>query len=471
MKNKPETRNLQITRRAVCILAVCVTVVILGTAGLCLYFVYNKKPVWTQADLTVTQEVLHNPYCGWYQIYGYTLTDESQTAGQNPAWSVLDTKISAAVAQSESANDRLALLQINLKQFADRDLTENALAELKHILTRWEESSCSLILRFLYDWDGNAQSTEPNDISQIEKHMRQCAQILNEHKDNIYLVQGIFIGNYGEMHHSRFSSEEEQIQLFTVLRGSLDDEIYMAVRTPAQLRAVLAADHLDEGQAAVIKTGLFNDGIMASESDLGTYTDRSRELSYQDEVCLTVPNGGEVVSDTVYNDVENAMNTLQTMHVSYLNRMYDEKVLKKWKNQPYEDTTGYDYIGAHLGYRYEISGTAFSYKMFGQTAKLTFSIKNTGFAPAYYDFTTELRICDMEGNIIQTQNLGEQFSTTALQPDSLVTLSCPVFLHIAKGTYQVYLKMSSPKSGEKIRFALTEEPTENGYLCGTFIFE
>ena len=47
-------------------------------------------------------------------------------------------------------------------------------------------------------------------------------------------------------------------------------EIYMAVRTPAQLRAVLAADHLDEGQAAVIKTGLFNDGIMASESDLGT---------------------------------------------------------------------------------------------------------------------------------------------------------------------------------------------------------
>ena len=138
----------------------------------------------------------------------------------------------------------------------------------------------------------------------------------------------------------------------------------MAVRTPAQLRAVLAADHLDEGQAAVIKTGLFNDGIMASESDLGTYTDRSRELSYQDEVCLTVPNGGEAVSDTVYNDVENAMNTLQTMHVSYLNRMYDEKVLKKiGKTQPYEDTTGYDYIGAHLGYRYEISGTAFSYKI------------------------------------------------------------------------------------------------------------
>lgn len=62
MKNKPENRNLQITRRAVCILAVCVIVVILGTAGLCLYFVYNKKPVWTQADLTVTQEILHNPW-------------------------------------------------------------------------------------------------------------------------------------------------------------------------------------------------------------------------------------------------------------------------------------------------------------------------------------------------------------------------------------------------------------------------
>lgn len=51
------------------------------------------------------------------------------------------------------------------------------------------------------------------------------------------------------------------------------------------------------------------------------------------------------------------------------------KGFKKWKNQPYEDTTGYDYIGAHLGYRYEISQTAFSYKMFGQTAQLTLSIK------------------------------------------------------------------------------------------------
>ena len=85
----------------------------------------------------------------------------------------MDTKISAAVAQSESANDRLALLQINLKQFADRDLTENALAELKHILTRWEESSCSLNLRFLYDWDGNAQSTEPNDIKTISIWCRE----------------------------------------------------------------------------------------------------------------------------------------------------------------------------------------------------------------------------------------------------------------------------------------------------------
>ena len=133
-----------------------------------------------------------------------------------------------------------------------------------------------------------------------------------------------------------------------------------------------------------------------------------------------MPNGGEAVSDTVYNDIENAMNTLQTMHVSYLNRRYDEKVLKKWKNQPYEDTTGYDYIGAHLGYRYEISQTAFSYKMFGQTAQLTLSIKNTGFAPSYYDFTTELRLCDMDGNIIQTQNLDEQFSTIYIHLCKLV---------------------------------------------------
>ena len=65
------------------------------------------------------------------------------------------------------------------------------------------------------------------------------------------------------------------------------------------------------------------------------------------------------------------------------------KGLKKWKNQPYEDTTGYDYIGAHLGYRYEISGTAFfSYKNVWTDGKAYVfnKKKNTGFAPAYYDF-------------------------------------------------------------------------------------
>ena len=57
------------------------------------------------------------------------------------------------------------MMRYTIKGTAMTDLK----AELEHILTRWEESSCSLILRFLYDWDGNAQSTEPNDISQIEK--------------------------------------------------------------------------------------------------------------------------------------------------------------------------------------------------------------------------------------------------------------------------------------------------------------
>ncbi len=76
----------------------------------------------------------------------------------------------------------------------------------------------------------------------------------------------------------------------------------------------------------------FNDGMLGSVSDYGTYSDNTRqdagdfsawtreeELAFQDVLCSSVPSGGEVIVDNPYNDLENAIADLKTMHVSYLN--------------------------------------------------------------------------------------------------------------------------------------------------------
>ena len=96
------------------------------------------------------------------------------------------------------------------------------------------------------------------------------------------------------------------------------------------------------------RLGLYNDGMLGSANDTGTYGDkaaadldtnysdawtREDELAFQNDLCLYVPNGGEVIIDNVYNDFDNAVKDLSQMHVSYLNSEYDSTVLNKWKEK------------------------------------------------------------------------------------------------------------------------------------------
>ena len=225
--------------------------------------------------------------------------------------------------------------------------------QLKRILEAWKRSGSQLILRFVYDWDGKGEENEPEELHTILTHMEQTLPIVNDYKDCVYLLQGIFVGSYGEMHGTKFMGREDMLTLISTLDNLADPAIYLSVRTPAQLRTILAAQGSsapstsstastvaakspaetasssvnssadtkvqDETASAsfsskpataasslAARLGLFNDGILGSESDTGTYgtlppsqTDytsawnRTDELSFQDMLCAGVPNGGE----------------------------------------------------------------------------------------------------------------------------------------------------------------------------------
>ena len=66
---------------------------------------------------------------------------------------------------------------------------------------------------------------------------------------------------------------------------------------------------------------------------------------------------------------------MQSFRVSYLNSIYEEQILDRWKQTSYREWSSlYQYIGAHLGYRFVVRSAVF------YSDRLETMIENTGFS-------------------------------------------------------------------------------------------
>lgn len=415
---------------------------------------------------------LDNPYQGFYQLYGLNLTNDDISEAE---------ELAARIAADE--NHVLALLEINLQNFKDEPLSDAALSQLDRFFSLCCETNHQFLVRFLYDWDGKALETEPDSIELIETHMEQVAHYVNQYKSHIYLLQGIFLGNCGEMHHSKHMDAESMTNLLKKLSDVTDGSVYLSVRTPAHWRIINnrttpLTEEEGTSSSTASRLGLFNDGMMGSDIDLGTYGDssfagstnpadkgtRQEELEFQNCLCRFVPNGGECVLDTSFNDLENAITDFAKMNVSYLNSLHDMTVINKWKNSVFKSTdsstkifdgmNGYDYIKAHLGYRYVLEDAVLDYAphFFHPAASLRFSIKNVGFSPAYKQFTSTLVIQNSETEDITEMEIS--FDNRGLNTEETAEIAVPLNIEaFEKGTYQLYFRMQDKATDLPIRFA------------------
>jgi len=433
-------------------------------------------------------EVIQNPYHGFYHIYAFALTDEDETKAVEFA-----NRIKTNNPYS------LALVEINLRNFSNRNLNEAALNQLETILSSTQKSDKKMILRFLYDWDGKASETEPQTIEQIFTHMDQVAEYVNKYKSEIYIMQGIFVGDCGEMHGSQYMSVENMNALINHLHGCIDPSIFLAVRTPQHWRIInnTTAGNLTETLTAnslASRLSLFNDGMLGSDIDLGTYGvesfansnnpsdkgTRAEEIAFQNELCNLVPNGGECVIDNPYNDFENAINDFSNMHVSYLNCDYDPNVMNKWKATTYisddafNGKSGYDYIEAHLGYRYVVNGSTMSEQNTDKkSATVDVSIENTGFSPAYKQFESSLVLINTQTD--KRTYIPVEFDNRTLLSNTSRTLNAKIDTSsLESGLYNVYYQMYIPSGSAKQLIILANEGysiTDSGLLIGTLSIE
>lgn len=441
---------------------------------------------------------LNNPYRGWYHIYGYALSDTQPLNMED---------IQKTIAKDKN---QLVLLEINLRNYPDRGISPAGISQLDSLLLAWKDAGRQLILRFLYDWNGKARESEPKDISVIKHHMEQTAEVINRYKGCIYLMQGIYVGNCGEMNNSDYMSRENMCELANCLASVVDPSIFLSVRTPEHYRIInqtnepLPAEDAFSGTVSA-RMGFFNDGMLGSESDLGTYGDspfapasdftgkgtRSEEIDFQNRLCDYVPNGGEAVLDNAYNDFPNAIKDLRAMHVSYLDCGYDLAVLDKWRNSSYhaaedperadgmdnrsdseagcfEGMDGLSYIGAHLGYRYAIVSSRCTFDIFRNTsATLSVTMENNGFSVSYRPFTSIITILKEDGGVCDT--IIADTDNRAWKSGEAVTWDVPLDIRAyGNGDYQVYYRLIDPATNRKILLANETAFTSHGYRIGSF---
>lgn len=436
----------------------------------------------TQESNTLVQ----NPFCGFYKINGYMLSDSS-------------TKKELISQVRKNCKDNpypLVLAEINLQNYANSDLNSSAKQQLDTILTQYALAKKQVILRFLYDWDGKALQSEPSDFYRVKNHIIQISPVVNQHTDCVYIIQGVFIGNVGEMNNSNYSDINQIRQLIEALAESTDPQIYLAVRTPAQLRGILrtrtplSSQDFESGTFAS-RLGLYNDGMLGNVYDMGTYDDtpitsgnsmdepgtREEELLYQYKLCQYVPNGGEVTIDNEYNDIDNTITALSQMHVSYLNSEHEEYVLNKWKKSTYIgdnvffDCTGYDYIEAHLGYRYFIQESHLDFhSIVGNDATLYLTIANSGFSSAYKKYDTTLLITNQDTG--KTKRLKTNIDNRRISGNDQVTFKIsPDIRSLKKGIYILALEMKDPCTENYIYFANAGSEAHDSVPVGTLTIQ
>ena len=201
-----------------------------------------------RADFTECGGMVRNPGCGWYHLYTF---DAAKT--EEPLYLACE-------------EEELVLLRIGIGAFSSGAIPQESIEWIKKILAFFQQKKKGIVLRFAYDLEGKGLEHEPGSIKMVQGHMKQLGGIIQEFTEDIFVVQGILIGNWGEMHGSRYLTPDGFKTLADTMLDAIGGTCPLAVRRPSQWRELANDWTLEEKK----RLTLYNDGIFGSETDLGT---------------------------------------------------------------------------------------------------------------------------------------------------------------------------------------------------------
>lgn len=395
-----------------------------------------------------SSEKLNNPRRGFFRMVTFCLD-------QQPDFTKLETCLADGL--------RLFLVFIDIGAYRDQTIPEEAQFRMLEIMRRVTERS-DIILRIAYDRLGKGFEKEPGTLDQVIEHMEILGRIVARFEKHVLVYQGLFIGSWGEMHSSKFTSPDRLKKLYNTYKNSFD-HVRLAVRKPSHIRCLMSEERIKSQNI-----GLFDDAIFGSVDHLGTYGIRHRsDENWTDSWCPEderkfiaerterVPFGGEAICGEEKNFLS-CVNEMQQLHVTYLSIEHDPERIAEWKNAVVADgifrsKAAIDYIEAKLGYRYVVSGVKFVKQGFIKRHYfLDINVKNVGFAAS--DIPLHLYVTDAAGNMIR---IGDA-SRISGNKERHYTVEIPR----KRGTFRLKAIL---KTGEEVLFA-NENKDIKGVILG-----
>ncbi|MDE6851057.1 MAG: DUF4832 domain-containing protein, partial [Lachnospiraceae bacterium] len=396
-------------------------------------------------------DIINNPDQGFYRPIYVRVTEDGITYNKNIV----------------TNHTQLYHLRIDISAFsqannesADKELTESALSDIDDLLSYLYDNNKSAIARFVYDPGLNGSSNKEPALDMILRHITQVSTILDKYHDTLTAIEVGLIGPWGEMHTSTMANKE-------VINALIDSylnnttEIPILVRTPQMMYHYLGItiDDIDtyriSSTAKAYRLGLYNDGYLGSSTDLGTFSNREKEVPWLALQTGHLPYGGEVViPDSTLHNIENCLDEMFLLHLSYLNIEWNNAIVDKWKDSFYTETAGSDslyygktafrYIENHMGYRFTLENATLEYDKDVSWFAIDLSLKNVGFGNLNRS---------MIMTVLLQNETGEILSIDAGHFTGQENITFQTDLDLQEGNYNVYLKLDKGNDKYALRFA------------------
>ncbi len=332
---------------------------------------------------------------------------------------------------------------------ADKPVTDEALKGLDALLFCLKENDKNAIVRFAYDpgYSGSADKEPALDV--MLGHVESVCSVLNRYVNTVTAIETGLIGPWGEMHTSAAANPAHITPIINAFLTAAS-EIPVLVRTPEMIYNYInvSEDKVEEISISpdekAYRLGLYNDGYLGSESDLGTYSNRERDINFLSVQNAHLPFGGEVtVPDSPLHNIEACLPEMNKIHLSYLNTEWDNRVIEKWKKtfyteacgleKQYYNKTAFTYIQNRLGYRFVLKNSVFTYSATSEKLNVRLKLQNLGFGNLNRNKRAKLIFTDSTGAAAFIADYGE----IAVKDE----LEFNVEHGLESGKYDVYLRI------------------------------
>ncbi|MDG3002384.1 DUF4832 domain-containing protein [Paludisphaera mucosa] len=287
----------------------------------------------------------------------------------------------------------LLLVEMDLRDFKDREISPEKLDELHRAFVRARENGLKVVFRAAYGFTGRDYRADPKDIGRIQGHIKQLGAVFAADRDVLFAVQAGMLGPWGEWHGSNHgdppSLEARRAVLFGLLEAA-PAPIPVQVRRPMFVRDLFAGEpELTAETAAkggpLARTGWHDDALLSLPTDMGTYAergwDRERELRWCENHGRYTPFGGETVPPSAKTPIEQVVRELEQLHATYLNSAYHRGTIDGWRKAEHRGENAYAHIERRLGYRLVADKLRHPATVApGGTLRIELELRNVGFA-------------------------------------------------------------------------------------------